>query len=411
MITAFGRETEKTLARQEEINAFLNKPISQSTLFNAIMDVFGKEVYEEEKSKKPITTKASIYKNRLKGARILVAEDNPTNQEVAKAILEGAGIIVEIAENGEKAVQMARQGNFDAILMDIQMPKMDGCEATMAIRQDSKIQFIPIIAMTAHAMKGDQQMCINTGMDAYVSKPIRQDRLFEAIYKAIGPRTLSEEKHIDDEAVKTDVLPLKLPGINIEGALNASKIDGNVFKQILTGFFKNNKDTAKNIRDAFTAADWPTLSHISHSLKGSAGNIGAEELYDVASNVEAQSKQGVENPPDSTIIDKLESTLGQVLKSLESLVEKPGHELPEAKTIHIEPEKLLPMLKNMADALELADPEEIKVNFNNVKKYIDKQLMEKLENRINDYDYDNALKILKEVQERNNHKGDGSGKK
>ena len=398
MITAFGRETEKTMAMQEKINAFLNKPISQSILFNTIMDVFGKEVYEKEKIQRSITTKASIYKNRLKGARILVAEDNPTNQEVAKAILEGAGIIVEIADNGEKAVQAAKEGNFDAILMDIQMPEMDGFEATMAIRQDSKIHSIPIIAMTAHAMKGDQQMCLDTGMDAYVAKPIRQDRLFETLYKAIKPASLFSNRIIDNKTVKTDSLPPELPGINIEGALNASKIDSHVFKQILTGFFKNNKETAKNIRDAFTASDWLTLSHMSHSLKGSAGNIGAEELYDDASNLEIKSREGQKNPPDSKLVDKLESTLDQVLKSLESLVEKSRPELPEVKKIPLEPEKLLPMLKRMADALDLADPEEIKRHFNSLKQYIDDQMIEKLESQIDNYDYDNALKIIKQLQ-------------
>ena len=184
LMTAFGREAEKLEAKKVGINAFLTKPIFQSTFFNAIMDAFGKEAWGERPGKE-ITTKASIYKKRLKGVRILVAEDNPTNQEIAKAILEVAGIIVEVVDNGEEAVEAARRGRFDAVLMDVQMPKMDGYEATANIRKIPELKSLPIIAMTAHAMKGDEEKCLEAGMDAYISKPINQDRLFQAIWRSI----------------------------------------------------------------------------------------------------------------------------------------------------------------------------------------------------------------------------------
>ena len=411
MMTAFGRETEKIMAKKEGINAFLNKPIGQSTLFNAIMDVFGKEVYGKERTKKDITTKASIYKNRLKGIRILVAEDNPTNQEIAKAVLEGAGIVVEIANNGEEAVEAVKKGHFDAVLMDIQMPKMDGYDATRAIRQDPKLKSIPIIAMTAHAMKGDEEMCLNIGMDAYISKPIRQDRLFAVLCKVIKPeekgkrpdikppKHSSQDKDADDLTIKTDTLPPKLPGINIQGALNALKIDSSVFKRILIGFFQNNKDTISNIRDAFVAGDWEALTHLSHSLKGSAGNIGAEELHAAALDLETAGRKGEKTPPGYELIDKLELALNQVLQSLQSFVETPKADEAELdeKEIRLEPEQFLLMLNQFADALDSADPEEINMHFNAVKKYLDRSTFKRLENQINNYDYDKALKTINRI--------------
>lgn len=410
MMTAFGRETEKMIAKQEGINAFLNKPIAQSTLFNAIMDVFGRKAYGKERIKKRITTQASIYKKRLKGVRILVAEDNLTNQEIAKAILAGAGIVVEIANNGEEAVEAVKKGHFDAVLMDIQMPRMDGYEATKAIRQDPEVKSIPIIAMTAHAMKGDEEMCLNSGMDAYLSKPIRQDRLFSTLFKAIKPeekqkrpdikpKPLRQDKDADDRTVKTDVLPPKLPGINIQNALNALKIDSDVFKRILVGFLQNNKDAISNIRDAFVIRDWESLTHMSHSLKGSAGNIGAEELHEAALNLETASKKGEKYPPDSELVDKMETALNQVLESLQSLIKtrKIGPLYGKEKKVDIE--QLKPILKQLAEALDHADPMAVAKHMDTVKKHLDISILKDLENQISGYDYDEAFKTLKRIIE------------
>ncbi|NQT10912.1 MAG: response regulator, partial [Desulfobacteraceae bacterium] len=277
MMTAFGREAEKLEAKKAGINAFLTKPMFQSTLFNAIMDAFGKES-REARPDKEITTRASICKKHLKGVKILVAEDNLTNQEIAKAILEGAGIIVEIVNNGEEAVKAVRKGRFDAVLMDIQMPEMDGYEATGIIRKDPAFKSLPIIAMTAHAMKGDEERCLKAGMDAYIAKPINQDRLFQAIWRTIKlqkelpedkeAETVVQEEAMDTQVIATGDLPAKLPGINIQDALKALDIGADVFKRILIGFFKNNKDVPSNIKDLFDKKDWESLVHLAHSLKG-----------------------------------------------------------------------------------------------------------------------------------------------
>jgi len=407
LMTAFGRGAEKLITKQDEINAFLNKPIAQSTLFNVIMDVFGKEVYGKEKIKH-ITTRASLYKKHLKGVRILVAEDNLTNQEIAKAILEGAGIIVKVVNNGEEAVEAVKKEYFDAVLMDVQMPKMDGYEATQAIRKDPKVKSIPIIAMTAYAMKGDEEMCLSAGMDAYISKPIRQGRLFMTLCKAIKPEEkqphdtketepVRQDKTADERAVTADGLPSKLPGINIQNVLNALNIDRNLFKQILLGFLQNNRDTISNIRNSFVNKDWESLAHVSHTLKGSAGNIGAEKLYEAALNLETASRKGGKYPPDSQLIDKIESALNQVLQSLQSLVETPKAQPSKAKQTSLEAERFLSMLNQLADALDVADPEEINRHFNSLKEHLDRSTSQQLEIQINNYDYDKALKKVNEI--------------
>ena len=416
LMTAFGRETEKLDAEKAGINAFLTKPIFQSTLFNAIMDTFGKKALKIEEKGKHITTKISIYKNFLRGMRILVAEDNPTNREIAKAILEGAGIVVEIANNGKEAVKAVQRSRFDAVLMDIQMPEMDGYEATGIIRRDPAVKSLPIIAMTAHAMKGDEEKCLKAGMDAYIAKPINQDRLFQTIWRTIkSQKGLPDDKKAETvvlkEAVNTPViatedLPAKLPGINIQDALKALDIGADVFKRILIGFLKNNKDISNNIKDVFDKKDWESLVHLAHSLKGSAGNIRAVDLQEAAFQLEKASRKGAASPPEKNLVDNVVVALSQVLESLQTLVDtekspvcvrRTGREPLDVRAGSVDPAKVIPLLKQLADAIELADPEEININFKAIKKHLDFSTFQELENRLNNYDYGKALKSLEEI--------------
>ncbi|MBC2696386.1 MAG: response regulator, partial [Desulfobacteraceae bacterium] len=379
--------------------------IHQSTLFNAIMDTFGKKALKIEEKENHITTRASIYKNFLRGIRILMAEDNPTNQEIALAILEGAGIVVEIANNGKKAVEALQKSHFDAVLMDIQMPEMDGYEATRMIRKDSKFKSLPIIAMTAHAMKGDEEKCLKAGMDGYVSKPISQDRLFHTIWKSMehqkkAPYYKEPEapKDRDVTVAQTEELPERLPGINIQDALSALNIDKDIFKHILIGFLKNNKESANKIRYAFDKKDWESLVQLAHSLKGSAGNIGADQLYKAAHELETA---GRERAPTSALLDKVEIALNQVLESLQMLADTSKTEPLSGKERGagpgVDPAQVIPALKQLANALDLAEPEEIKKHMEVIKKYLDISIFRNLEDQVNDYEYDRALETIKRI--------------
>ncbi len=411
MMTAFGKEAEKIDAERAGVNVFLTKPISQSPLFNAIMDALGKEALERARKEKPITTMASIYKKRLRGIRILVAEDNPTNQAIVLAVLEKAGIVVEIADNGKKAVDAVRRNHFDAVLMDIQMPEMDGYEATRTIRQDPKFKSLPIIAMTAHAMKGDEEKCIHAGMDGHVSKPIDQDKLFHTLWRllkiqkrpprgkeieAVGP----EPRRLDRREIETGELPARLPGINIQDAVSALNIDHDTFKRILIGFLRNNKDTMNKIRTALDRKELESLRQLAHSLKGSAGNIGANTLQKSAQELETASGEEAVKLPASLLIDNVETALNQVLESIQLLADTPKIESLYNKEIRVDLKKLNPVLKQLVDALELADPEEIKKHMDMVKEYLDSAILQNLENQVDDYDYDEALKTLRGIAEK-----------
>jgi PAS domain S-box-containing protein len=406
LMTSFGRETERRDAEKVGVNGFLIKPINQSALYNALLDAFGKESLSTSERKQKMTTKASLYKQRLKGARILVAEDNITNQQIALAILEDAGINVQIAKNGKEALNALRDQTFDAVLMDIQMPEMDGYEATICIRKDPRLASLPIIAMTAHAMKGDEEKCLRAGMNGYISKPINQDMMFHTLWKNIGSfrKTQVTETMETGIAPEPDVgemetiLPESLPGVNIRNTLTNLKIDQSTFKRILLGFYRNNLQTISKVKIAFEYKNWDELKLMAHSLKGSAANIGADPLHIAARALEEVCADETLCPPAAKLIDNLEITLNEVLNSIGSLL-TPAEDKAEAEKMpELDSTNILPVIFGLAEALELADPESIRKSLQLVRPYLSKAIIQQLEIPINDYKYDEALEVLKEIK-------------
>ncbi|MFZ1986240.1 MAG: response regulator [Desulfatitalea sp.] len=420
MMTAFGKEEQRIEAEKAGINGFLTKPIYPSTLFDAIMDGFGKEGFKGSGRKKHFTTRASIYRKPLKGVRILVAEDNPTNQLVAQAILEGAGILVTIVNNGEAAVDAVTHQAFDAVLMDIQMPKMNGYEATRLIRQLPQGRSIPIAAMTAHAMKGDEEKCLEAGMDDYISKPINQDRLFQTLWRLLRSRKQSSEGTApeEDEQAPADqeitedglpragMLPAGLPGIDIRQTLAALNLDKATFTRILTGFLADNRDTVEKLKQASADCDLETMRQLAHSLKGSAANIGANDLRSAANAFEDESLEGFLTDAQRSrlegLIQNVASALNQVLQSIRSL-EAP---VPAEPTGQASAENGLAfdaLLARLVQAIDRADPEQIAAVMPAFRqqaarsRQMDPSTLASLEAQIGRYDYDQALETLRKI--------------
>jgi CheY-like chemotaxis protein len=181
MLTSAGLRGDAERCRLLGIAAYLTKPFKQSELLEAILAALGTIPQPDAKPK--LITRHSLREDSPQSLRILVAEDNAVNQVLAVRLLEKRGHTVKIAANGKQALELLQQEEFDVVLMDVQMPEMGGLEATQAIREKEKHTgaHIPIIAMTANAMKGDEEECLRRGMDAYVSKPLNLAALFEAI--------------------------------------------------------------------------------------------------------------------------------------------------------------------------------------------------------------------------------------
>ena len=186
MLTAAGQRGDAARFRKLGVAAYLTKPITESELFDAILAALG---LKAEKPQVPVLiTRHSIRENQRK-LRILLAEDNAVNQMLAARFIEKRGHTATVVGNGREALEALEQSSFDIVLMDVQMPEMDGFEATAEIRKKERItgKHIPILAMTAHAMSGDRERCLAAGMDGYVSKPIRADELFREIDACTRP--------------------------------------------------------------------------------------------------------------------------------------------------------------------------------------------------------------------------------
>lgn len=424
MMTAFAREVHKIEAERAGTNGFLTKPIFQSTLFDAIMDAFGKEGKRKRGGKRDFTTRASMYKKHLKGYRILVVEDNLTNRQVAQAILGGAGIEVRMVFNGKEAVEEVGREPYDAVLMDVQMPVMDGYEATRAIRAMPGFGQLPIVAMTAHAMKGDEEKCFEAGMDGYVAKPINQDRLFHTLWHLLRNRKKVEEttqkkvaliqsadlhefaerKTKSVDGIVQLMSPDDLPGIDVSSILEATGLSWQSFSMILAGFYGDNLTTAIEIRTSQEQDDVENLGRIAHSLKGSAANIGAKEIQQTAALLEQACSGEIVEDITGDLSSRLATQLEGLLTLLEPLA---GQAVIEqlATSAELENSDPEPLLDALSEAIERADPEDINSFTTEIlhrlrgHEEVGPELLKMLDSQTRRYDYDLANETIQQIRE------------
>jgi PAS domain S-box-containing protein len=314
MLTSAGEPEDVARCRKLGISAYLTKPIKQSELFDVVVSVIGEPVVERPKSlKKP--------RSKRGGLHVLLAEDNQVNQLVAKRILERLGHVATVVSSGREAVSAAQAGKYDVIAMDVQMPEMDGLEATAAIRRWELTtgMHIPILAMTAHAMKGDRERCLEAGMDGYTSKPIRIKELEQALAKIVPTilPSMPESKNVlAEQAIDRKTL--------LEG------IDGNrrLLKQIVRLFLVDYPRRLTEIKEAIHDGDADALARSAHALKGSLGNFAATNAFAVAQRLETMGRNR-ELEAAGVECRALESELALVSRELRTLTR--GSSQPRAK--------------------------------------------------------------------------------
>ncbi|MED5597864.1 response regulator [Janthinobacterium sp. P210006] len=283
MVTAFHREALLEAARQRELplDGVLNKPVSASTLLDQISFVFGGVTGQSRK-----TQRQSSYRDderALRGAWLLLVEDNEVNQEVAQHILNDAGIRVDIAGNGAIALAKIEENAYDGVLMDCQMPVMDGYQATRKLRQDPRYSNLPVIAMTANAMVGDKEKCLDAGMNDFIAKPIDVAQLFGTLARWIAPAAPQEMTAV--VAQPEAELPV-IAGLKMAEAMR--RVGGNaaLMRKLLDRFVETQFDAMQRIVAAIENNQLETAIREAHTLKGLAGNIGAGGLADSAARVE-----------------------------------------------------------------------------------------------------------------------------
>lgn len=341
MVTANGREDARVKAEEAGIDAFLLKPVYSSVIYNTLLQILGIECQFRERGHatgKHVKIPDAIKK--IQKTRILLVEDNAINQEIAVELLQDAGMAVKIANNGKECLDIIEKDKFDLVLMDIQMPVMDGLEATRIIRNEKKLTDLPIIAMTAHAMAGDREKSLDAGMNDHLNKPVNPEALYETLQKFIPAKKsrtagtgalknimplVSESTH--DTLISGDfqfsLPPLK--GINMPEALKRMNNNPDLLFSFLNNFKKDYADMPAAIRELFNEKKFGEIRIHAHNIKGLSAYMGADTLVKAAADLETCMKeleQQVKNQniPDCRCRDIDEKSISLFIDEMEKIL-------------------------------------------------------------------------------------------
>ena len=278
LLTSASRPTDVARCRELGISDYLSKPIKQSELFDAIVTAMAEHGRKRERCENA----SAFLQASERSLRVLLAEDNPVNQTLAMRILERLGHKVQVVNNGREALGRSQAEEFDLILMDVQMPEMDGLEATTAIRDAEAAtgKHVPIVAMTAHAMKGDREKCLSAGMDGYLSKPIRIDELKQA---------MSEVKKTQNMGQSSEQNPFRAIG-QLELLLDSVMGDRALLTEMAELWLADSAKQESQIRNGLDSGDAIMVQRAAHALKGSVGTFQASAAQDAANQLEMSAK-------------------------------------------------------------------------------------------------------------------------
>jgi PAS domain S-box-containing protein len=319
LVSAFSSGDVLDKPGGEFIDQFLAKPVSPSHLFDAVMEAFGVQSAQTRRRRQSGREFDLERLRPVQGAQILLVEDNEMNQQVASEILEQAGFYVDIAIHGQEALQKLEQKDYDCVLMDVQMPVMDGFTAARKIREQERYDDLPVLAMTANATVEDRDKCLAAGMNEHIAKPINPQLLFEALLRRIshGERDLPEgfEAGAGDEPMQ-DIPELE----GIDTADGVARFGGKVssYLKLLDKFADNQAGAIDRIRSEFEADKIEEAARSAHTLKGVSGSIGATELQEMALQIETAVKNRNEGLLH-TLCEQAERELDRVVGLIEGL--------------------------------------------------------------------------------------------
>lgn len=285
--------------RYADADCILAKPLLPHNLRDTLSDLFSGTIPARDRGGEKQQFSSSYRLHSIQGARLLLVDDHPSNIMVAKGLLLNAGINVETAENGRQAVELIKSGiPFDAVFMDVRMPVMDGYEATRLIREAPSFAGLPIIAMTADAMPGDRERSLSAGMNDHLAKPVDVDELHEKLLKWIPSKTepVAFQKTIPSQ--KTEMIPGRerlekaLTGFSIDVVLKRLDNDFRLFTDLLAVFCKDLPKRLAEMNRAEKKGDRETLILQAHTIKGMAGNVGADAVFHAAIELETGLNEG-----------------------------------------------------------------------------------------------------------------------
>ncbi len=396
MITNHEIEEAIEASKNIQIKRYLTFPISFSTMHNAILEVF--------KGSNVNTNSTSINTDyneeiaaKLNGSHILLVEDNELNQELTVDLLNNIGVSTSVVQNGLEAINRLNEEEFDAVLMDCQMPVMDGYTATKKIREDKRFEKLPIIALTANVMSDDRKKTFDSGMNDIIVKPIYPKDMFITIAKYINKNSIkSVEKKINTyEEIE---LPL-LPYIDIKRGMISTQGDKALYKKLLIKFKTNYNDFESMFKEAQNSNDADAATRIAHTLKSAAGTIGSISIYEKASELENLCKIDANKKTINIHIKEIAKLLQPLLKALETISET--NEISKNKKV-LDIKRSKELLDQLIQLSKEYDTDAVDI-FQELKEVLDiqryEQLIIEIETTLNNYDFEDAINSLLKLKE------------
>ena len=401
MVTAYGREEAMSSADGHGVvlKSVLTKPVTASTLLEAIGEALDKGFITETRAHQKDDSYAEAMA-RLSGARVLLVEDNEMNQELATELLSQAGMTVVVANNGQEALDtLARDTRFDGVLMDCQMPVMDGYAATRELRKNPAFSGLPIIAMTANAMAGDPEKVIEAGMVDHIAKPLNVAEMFATIAKWVRPTVAGSSSIAAVAPMMSDEGDglRTLPGIDVKAGMATTMDNEKLYTRMLVKF----RDSQGGFAELFSAAragtDPAAPERVAHTLKGTAGNIGAKAVQAAAADLEQACKEGAVVSRIDELLDKALAELALVINGLQTTgVDPSGAAKPAARQ---DPARVRAVVDRLQALLADDDSDAGDVFDENADMFraVYPDDYRRIDEAVKSFDYETALTALKEA--------------
>jgi two-component system sensor histidine kinase/response regulator len=339
LVTAYEREYATRRADEAGIDAVLHKPVSPSTLHDALISVLSPA---ERRARSASTAQRTRFSP---GKKVLLVEDNEINREVARELLTLAGLEVVEAHNGYAALDAIAAQRFDAVLMDVQMPELDGVETVKAIRAQEHLKGLPVIAMTAHAMLGDRERFLDCGMSDYIAKPIDEEQLLAVLGRWIHVDEAEAKAASDQQAAPA--LPEVLPGLNVGDGIRRTSGNIDLYRRLIAEFRRDLLGALPKIRKAIEDSDMAQAHDLLHTLKGSAATMGARQVAQEAATLESWIRRGV-----PVVLGDLAAAIDEATGSIESLNAMLGGAPAASQAAKGSNAPFLPIAQKMREHLE-----------------------------------------------------------
>lgn len=398
LVTSHGYGDYTGLSGVELLDNELQKPVNPSLLLDVMMETFDEDVINQARNHRHGTSVDMDELKPIQGAHILLVEDNVINQQVATEFLEQAKFFVDIANHGQEALDRLLEKDYDCVLMDVQMPVMDGYTATKRIREQGQYKDLPVLAMTANVMVADKEDAEQAGMNDHIAKPINPQELFTTLLKWITPgeRKLPDSVEGEVATILEEDLPTSLPGIDL--AIGLQRVGGNskLFKKLLAEFYIDHNDDITLIRAALEQDDNETAQRLAHTIKGIAATIGASELDAKSEVLELAIKQA-EFENISELIDQLAMVLTPILTGLAPISSSEATEVKIETVISLSSAEIEGLLDEIAEMLEEMDPdseEKVVELVHSSAGVLNRQALKKLGQQVSGFEFEEAQATL-----------------